>query len=136
MLYVFLGGTVPFSKRNWREELIPLLEKESIDYFNPVVDDWNEEAKKREEIEKTKATHRLYVLTPDMEGVYSIAEVVDDSNKCPEKTILMILEDKGWRFSKHEMSSLQSVVKMVRNNGATIVNNYQEIIDILKQRRI
>ena len=30
-----------------------------------------------------------------MTGVYSIAEVVDDSNKRPGKTILVILRDDG-----------------------------------------
>jgi len=36
---VFLGGTC--NKSTWRQRLIKLLK---IDYFNPVVDDWNEEA--------------------------------------------------------------------------------------------
>jgi len=37
MKRVFLGGTCNNSK--WRDVLIPRLK---IDYFNPVVDDWNE----------------------------------------------------------------------------------------------
>ena len=36
---VFLGGTCNGSK--WRNELIPSL---NVDYFDPVVEDWNEEA--------------------------------------------------------------------------------------------
>jgi hypothetical protein len=40
---VFLGGMCNDSL--WRERLIPTLE---IDYFNPVVEDWNEEAQERE----------------------------------------------------------------------------------------
>ena len=36
---VFLGGTVNGS--NWREYVIPRL---NIDYFNPVVSVWNDEA--------------------------------------------------------------------------------------------
>ena len=38
---VFLGGTC--ANTTWRNELIPLLEKMGIDYFNPVVDDWTED---------------------------------------------------------------------------------------------
>jgi hypothetical protein len=43
---IFLGGTCNGSK--WREELITKLEEIGIDYFNPVVSVWNEEAQKRE----------------------------------------------------------------------------------------
>lgn len=77
---VFLGGTC--NESQWRERLIPKLR---IDYFNPVVEDWilqcmEEELKQRKECDVC-----LYVITPKMTGVYSIAEVVDDSNKRPGK---------------------------------------------------
>lgn len=85
---VFLGGTC--NESTWREILISMLK---IDYFNPVVDNWDEEAQKNEMIEKENANYCLYVITPLMSGVYSIAEVVDDSNKRPEKTILCILNN-------------------------------------------
>ena len=32
----------------------------------------------------------LYVITPKMTGVYSIAEVVDDSNKRPEQDNILL----------------------------------------------
>ena len=37
----------------------------------------------------------MFVITPLMSGVYSIAEVVDASNKNPKKTILCVLDDDG-----------------------------------------
>ena len=40
---VFLGGTC--NNSTWRDKLIPLLK---IDYFNPVVEDWTEEAQQIE----------------------------------------------------------------------------------------
>lgn len=43
MKKVFLGGTT--NNTNWRDDLIKKLK---IEYFNPVVDDWNEEAQERE----------------------------------------------------------------------------------------
>ena len=67
---VFLGGTC--NESAWREELIPMLK---IDYFNPVVDDWNEEAYKNELRERKICDLCLYTITPEMAGVYSIAEV-------------------------------------------------------------
>jgi GH15 family glucan-1,4-alpha-glucosidase len=42
----------------------------------------------------------LYVITPKMTGVYSIAEVIDDSNKRPNKTVLVRLRtDENDRFT-------------------------------------
>ena len=54
-----------------------------------------------------------------MKGVYSIAEVVDDSNKRPNKTIFVFLyyTDEGIEFSKDQLKSLVSVSKMVCDNG-------------------
>lgn len=106
---VFLGGTC--GKSTWRDELIPLLE---IDYFNPVVDDWNEEAYQKELYEREHCDYVLYVITKDMEGVYSIAEVVDDSNKRPNKTIFMFIEEG---FYKAQIKSLEAVGRMVDKNG-------------------
>ena len=83
---VFLGGTC--NESTWRNDLIKLLK---IDYFNPVVDDWNEEAYQEELRQREICDFCLYVITPKMTGVYSIAEVVDDSNKRPEKTIFCYL---------------------------------------------
>ena len=101
MSKVFLGGTCNDS--TWRDDLIPKLK---IDYFNllpkkplplgrgqftPVVDDWNKEAQQEEIKERKNSDYVLYVITPKMSGVYSIAEVVDDSNKRPEKTLFCVL---------------------------------------------
>ena len=86
MKKVFLGGTC--NESTWRDKLIKMLE---IDYFNPVVDDWTEECYQEELRQREICDYCLYVITPRMTGVYSIAEVVDDSNKRPEKTIFCIL---------------------------------------------
>ena len=54
---VFLGGTVNGSK--WRDDIIPLLK---IDYFNPVVDEWNDEARLNEEEAKRTSDYFLFVI--------------------------------------------------------------------------
>jgi len=79
-LKVFLGGTC--NNSNWRNILIQDLK---IEYFDPVVDDWTFEFQKEELKQRELCDVCLYVITPKMTGVYSIAEVVDDSNKRPEK---------------------------------------------------
>lgn len=123
MKKVFLGGTT--NNSTWREELIKLLK---IEYFNPVVDDWNEDAQKEELKQRKNCDFCLYVITPKMEGVYSIAEVVDDSNKRPDKTIFAyLLEDDDKEFTKHQIKSLEMVGKMVKDNGAKWFKNLNEI---------
>lgn len=110
---VFLGGTC--NKSTWRERLIPMLE---IDYFNPIVEDWTEECQAEEIRQREECDFCLYVITPRMTGVYSIAEVVDDSNKRPKKTELVVLRtDDDMRFSDAQWKSLLAVAKMVTSNG-------------------
>ncbi|MFA6199112.1 MAG: nucleoside 2-deoxyribosyltransferase domain-containing protein [Bacteroidales bacterium] len=111
---VFLGGTCNGS--TWRESLIPML---SVQYFNPVVENWTPECQDEEIKQRQECDFCLYTITPKMTGVYAIAEVVDDSNKRPEKTVLCILEeDEGLKFTEHQMKSLRMVERMVQDNGA------------------
>lgn len=127
MKKVFLGGTT--NNSDWRDNLI---EKLKIDYFNPVVKDWNESAQKEEIKQRKSCDYVLYVITPKMEGVYSIAEAVDDSNKRPEKTIFAyLLEDEKKEFAKHQIKSLDMVGKMVEENGAKWFKSLDEISDYL-----
>jgi hypothetical protein len=114
---VFLGGTCNGSQ--WREQLIPSLD---IDYFNPVVDDWNEEAYQRELEERESCDFCTYVITPKMTGVYAIAEAVDDSNKRPSKTLFCYLEydEGGARFTEGQLKSLRNVGRMIANNGGMV----------------
>lgn len=77
----------------------------------------------------------LYVITPKLKGFYSIAEVVDDSHKRPEKTIFcFIIEDEGNIFSDEQIKSLQQVAKMVKENGATVFKTLDEVTDFLNHQ--
>lgn len=126
---VFLGGTCGDS--NWRDELIDLIE---IDYFNPVVEDWDEKAKQEELKQREECSDILYVITPDMEGVYSIAEAVDDSNKRPDRTIFCYLEKSNDKeFTKAQKSSLDSVSAMIEENGAKVFDNLKDIAGYLNE---
>ena len=130
MTKVFLGGTC--NESTWRDELIKMLE---IDYFNPVVDDWTPECMAEEIRQRKLCDYSLYVITPAMTGVYSIAEVVDDSNKRPEKTIFCVLNADGGAFSDGQMRSLDSVGKMVERNGSTFSTSLTEVARYLNGRR-
>ncbi len=125
---VFLGGTC--NNSIWRDVLIPLLTDNGINYFNPVVDDWTEDCYKEELRQRKLCDFCLYVITSDMTGVYSVAEVIDDSNKRPEKTIFCYL---AYGFDKSQIKSLDKVGKMVSNNGGKYLKNLEDIPKYLKE---
>lgn len=143
MKKVFLGGTCNDSE--WRNELIPMLD---IDYFNPVVDDWAEECYQEELRQREICDYCLYVITPRMTGVYSIAEVVDDSNKRPEKTIFCVLETdrnpakdlSSWfgipdkiHFDTGQLKSLNRVGQMVQLNGGQYFKTLEDVAKYLNE---
>ena len=110
---VFLGGTC--NESDWRDCLIRILH---IDYFNPVVDDWTPDCMAEELRQRGSCNFCLYTITPRMTGVYSIAEVVDDSNKRPEQTLFCVLETDGeLAFTDGQLRSLRAVAAMVQRNG-------------------
>lgn len=140
---VFLGGTCNGSE--WREELIPMLR---INYYNPVVEDWTEECMAEERRQRMICDYCLYVITPRMSGVYSIAEVVDDSNKRPGKTIFCILEkdinpftnlSSDWKIPEYttfdcsQLKSLNQVGEMVKRNGGQYFTNLDDVAEYLNK---
>lgn len=117
----FLGGTC--NNSTWRQELISQL-SENVDFFNPVVDDWTPECQAREDHAREEAKYVLFVITSQMTGVFSIAEVVDCSNKRPESTLFCVILDG---FDKAQAKSLKAVSKMVERNGAKVFDTVEEI---------
>ena len=108
---VFLGGTC--AETTWRDELVGVLQ---VDSFNPVVDDWTEDCITEEEMQKANLCNiHLYVITSEMKGVYSIAEVIQSSKTDGKLTILHIIPDG---FSDGELRSLKAVCELVKKNGS------------------
>ncbi len=127
MKKVFLGGTCNGSL--WRDSLIKDLK---IDYFHPEGEDWTPEMMKEEIKQRQECDFCLYVITPKMTGVYSIAEVVDDSNKRPGKTIFCYLtSDEDEKFSTAQIKSLDQTGRMIKENGATFLKTLGETADFL-----
>jgi hypothetical protein len=127
MKKVFLGGTCNGS--SWRDYFMRLL---TIYWFNPVVDVWTPECMTKELEEREGCDYCLYVITPEGEGFSSIAEVIDDSNKRPEKTIFCFT-DRGSgstpnaTFTKHQIKSLEQVARMVEENGGKVFSNLSDV---------
>ena len=112
----FIGGTC--AETTWRDELIPMLEEANIDYFNPVVKDWTPECQAIEEDEKNnKCNVHLYMITPEMQGVYSIAEII---NSCWQaivygttvNKVYFYVLDPNDQFTKGQIKSLNATIRL------------------------
>ena len=122
---VFLGGTC--NESNWREELIEMLE---IGYFDPVSEKWTPKMKKEELDQRDDCDFLLYVITPKMTGVYSVAEAVDDSCHHPTKTILCVLDKDGKdEWNESQKMSMSSVAALIKGNGAKVFCSLKSVAD-------
>jgi hypothetical protein len=115
----FLGGTC--AETTWRDELIPMLETAKIEYFNPVVKDWTPECQAIEEDEKNnKCNVHLYMITPEMQGVYSIAEII---NSCWQaivygttvNKVYFYVLDPNDQFTKGQLKSLNATIRLCKD---------------------
>jgi hypothetical protein len=123
---IFLGGVI---QSNWRSKLMPILDEMDIEYFNPVVDVWTSECQEKEEEEKESSTYNLYVLSAKLIGVFTIAEVVDNSNDCPYKTLCLFLEDDdGVCYKEHTLKSIEATLQIIQDNGVPVFRSMDDLI--------
>ena len=131
---VFLGGTC--QGVDWRKDLEKVLDKSEVDYFDPFIRDRKrtEQDRRREIKERERCDYTLYVITTDIRGVYSIAEVVDDSNKKPDSTLFFFeSEGNGITYPLEGIeNSLKEVGKMVERNGGKWFKTYKEMEEFFK----
>jgi hypothetical protein len=107
---IFLGGTC--AETTWRTELEKAL---TVPSFNPVVEDWTPKCQEEERLQKNNLCNiHLYVITKEMQGVFSIAEVIDSTHTKGKRTILHVIPDG---FEKSQLKSLRAVCDMVNING-------------------
>jgi len=124
MKKVYLGGTR--NNSTWRNKMMTCLHEKGIEWFNPVVFNWTETDVAQEIQERETCDFALYVITPKMTGVYSIAAVVDDSNKRPDKTVLVLLsDDEEFHFSEEQWKSLCAAAGIVARNGGRVFENLE-----------
>lgn len=127
----FLGGTCNNSQ--WRERLIPKL-TDRIEAYNPVVPNWTPECQEIEKEKRKTSDVIVYVITPLMTGVFAIAEAVQDSNIRPLKTIFCYLEtDEMSEFTTHQLKSLKATAELIRENGAFVAKDLDEVADIINK---
>jgi len=109
---IFLGGTC--AETTWRNELINNLQ---VDSFNPVVEDWSLEFQEIEKQEKELHCNiHFYLISKEMMGVFSIAEVVDSVHNNCKRTILHVVPGG---FERAQLKSLIAVVDLINSRGGT-----------------
>ena len=130
MYSVFLGGTCNGS--TWRDELMSMLDQNKIDAFNPVVENWDEEAQRNEDYHKENDDFTLYVLTPEMKGVYGVFEVAMDSCKRPGRVLACILPERdGKTFDPFVQKNMIKIKKDLIGNGTLVFDNLSQIAEYL-----
>lgn len=115
---IFLGGTTNGS--DWREKFISIWKDsdspsiKDIELYNPVVSDWNNSAKKKEDEVKSKARLNLFVITPEMLGVYSIAEAVECAHS--SKVFFAVYDNRN-AFLNKQLKSFEAVGEIIESHG-------------------
>jgi hypothetical protein len=140
-LKIFLGGTCPSKNFDYRKELIPMLENEGFSYFNPIVENWTEENQKKEEEEKIYNNIHLYLISPDVIGMYSIAEMFASLFHYGEnkKVIFVLMKSIGKNYVMNEdtYKNLESVGKLFSECGGLFYKidsneNMEEVLTFLE----
>ena len=116
------------TKKNYTdEEFIEAVKPFGIEYFNPVVKNWTPKCQAIEEDEKNnKCDTHLYVITKEMMGTYSIAEIINSAWQS-------IIYGTTVNYVEELYKSIESKTLPTGSDVAYI--DPDEYFDILKQNR-
>lgn len=139
---IFLGGTC--ANTTWRDELIEGLKRYDCDWFNPVVKDWTPECQAIEEDEKNnKCNVHLYVITPEMQGFYSIAEIV---NSCWQAqiygtTVNRVVFCVMGTWTPQQIKSFKATMTLCRNIArdrfcGDFTNSVVDVLDLMNNNGV
>lgn len=96
---IFLGGTVS-DDFDWRQKFIKLWKNsyigdEEIILFNPIVENWTEECRKKEQEVKSTARINVFIITPEHTGAFSFVEAFESAVSYPGKTMLLVCDNQS-----------------------------------------
>jgi hypothetical protein len=131
---VFLGGTTNNSK--WRDEFLKLIKEsdKTIKCFNPVVENWTPECIDLENFVKYHSKYHVYVLTPRMLGVYSIAEMCESVHDKTKNTYFYIKDDdidddgNDIKWEGHMKHSLAATANLLVSHGAFKADSMEKLV--------
>lgn len=120
---VFLGGTV--KNTSWREKLISKLHK-NIDFFDPTVEIWDNEAIEKEKIEKEICDILLFYICDN--SIFSLYELIVYSLD-PRKNVIFCfqLEEKN----EHETKTLNLISNELKSKGSIVFDDLDKIADYI-----
>lgn len=132
--FVFLGGTT--ANDTWRVKLISMLTP-AINYFNPVVSNYDDVAKVNEDHAKEQATHMVYVITPNMKSFYSIAEMTEDAVLKKRPVIICFLDAHSPAkigFTEDQLRGFSLVMQLLSKYPTVkISHSLEDIANILNE---
>ena len=124
---VFLGGTC--NESTWRDKLIDGLK---MSYFNPVVQNWTEDDKEKENQIKDSADFNLFVFTPKHSGYFSFVEAALLAVKSASRTILCVLQDDdGSTFDDATKRSVDAIIEELSKENIKVFDNLDDVRSFL-----
>lgn len=130
---VFLGGTCNGSL--WRDDAVRILEPLGWTCFNPVVQNWTEEAQAKEEEVKRNADAQLFLITPRMTSFFSFMEALDAAHRGVRVMLLVSKTDPTFQSAEYGLlaSAIQPSLKLVKAaGGLTMFAPYEVCLSALK----
>jgi hypothetical protein len=128
--FVFLGGSC--NPTTWRQvKAIPYLEQHGISYFNPQVDDWNEEFAVKENQAKENAKINFFVIENQTNGTMSLVEICYLIGR--GKTIIIAMDNEPHSFyeiNKAREYIIEIVSKVKRFKTYIYYQNIEDAISI------
>ena len=113
---IFLGGTCNLPDNyEWDFRKIIASHLSPDKYFNPVVEDWNEQAQKLEDEMKAKCLYHLYVIYPTSHNTYSLIEIgealVTMENRVAVIVVKSMEDDDGnaYTFGEQQMHAFEKL---------------------------
>lgn len=136
---VFLGGTC--GNNDWRNGFISRLSERGVDsnlLFDPVVDDWNEEAQRREDAAKDSAEFMLFYLgdprqDDNRNSFYSLCEAMLGLIDSHDRTII-VFDTSG--MPNHAVKSSEKTLRDLnaRFPNAAIFPNLPAVEDFIAEQ--
>ena len=76
----------------------------------------------------------LYVITPKMKGVFSIAEAVEYAFQKKSDCVFCVLsKDKDLEFDQAQLKSLQATAELIKHHGGVFFTNLVDVSIYLNQ---
>ena len=113
---IFLGGTCNLpDDYEWDFRKIIASHLSPDKYFNPMVEDWNEQAQKLEDEMKAKCLYHLYVIYPTSHNTYSLIEIGEALATMENRVAVIVVksmkDDDGhaYTFGEQQMHAFEKL---------------------------